>query len=74
MNPLKTVWLVFKSIGLSGLIITIALNLVALHIFARPSAVFFSTPWWSVWFPNYTVWFVFAIIGFGTGIRRSKLN
>jgi hypothetical protein len=56
----------FKYFGLTGLSITFTLNLVALYIFARPSAVFFSTPWWSAWFTNYVTWSVFAIIGFAS--------
>lgn len=54
----------FRSCALFGLAIAIAMNLVALLFFKRPSAVFFSSKWWSDWFPSYMIWLTFAIIGF----------
>jgi len=56
----------FKTFALIGLPLTLALNLLALFVFTRPAAEFFSTAWWSVWFPNYLVWSVFGIIGFAS--------
>jgi hypothetical protein len=61
----------FKALALIGLPLTLGLNLLALFVFAKPEAEFFSTAWWSVWFPNYLVWLVFAIIGFAS--RRGAL-
>ena len=54
----------FKATGLLGLAITIALNLIALLLFKKASAEFFSDKWWSDWFPAYIVWLVFTTIGF----------
>jgi hypothetical protein len=59
LSPMKT----FKIIGLVGLLITIVMNLLALLVFKRAAAVYFSTEWWSTWFPSYTVWLVFTIMG-----------
>jgi hypothetical protein len=53
----------FRIIGLVGLAITTALNLVALLILKKASAEYFSDQWWSDWFPSYIVWLVFVIIG-----------
>ena len=49
--------------GLVGLAITIALNLVALLLLKKAEAEYFSEKWWSVWFPSYIVWLTFTIIG-----------
>jgi hypothetical protein len=59
-----------KTIGLVGLAITIVLNLVALLIFKKASAEYFSGGWWSSWFPFYIVWLVFTIIGFASCCRQ----
>jgi hypothetical protein len=61
----------YIKIGLLGLLIQAAVNLVALLVFKQSSAEFFSEQWWSSWFPTYTVWFVFSFIGLG---NRSKKN
>jgi len=53
----------FTFIGLFGLAITIALNVVALLFFKRASAAYFSDEWWSAWFPSYSLWLIFTIIG-----------
>jgi hypothetical protein len=54
---------IFPSIGVTGLAITVAMNLVALYVFKKVSAEFFSTGWWSSWFSCYAVWVTFVIIG-----------
>jgi len=56
----------FRFIGMTGLAITIFVNLVALFVFKRHSAEFFSPQWLSVWFTNYVVWFTFTVIGFAS--------
>jgi hypothetical protein len=53
----------FFTMGLVGLAITIALNLVAWFVLKRHSAEYFSPDWWSTWFPNYTIWFTFSVVG-----------
>ncbi len=59
----------FSTTGLVGLSIGLTLNLVALLVLKRHSAEFFSTGWWSTWFPSYAVWLVFAIAGLGARLR-----
>jgi hypothetical protein len=54
----------YKIIGLVGLAITIALNLVASLVLKKASAEYFSDQWWSSWFPSYIVWLVFIVVGF----------
>jgi hypothetical protein len=54
---------IFPSIGVAGLAITAAMNLVALLVFKKVSAEFFSPAWWSSWFTCYIVWVTFVIIG-----------
>jgi hypothetical protein len=65
MKPCKSFWLggSFTFMGLMGLAITIALNLVALLLLKKVEAEYFSDKWWSVWFPSYTVWLTFTVIG-----------
>lgn len=58
--------------GLIGIIITPVLNLIGSFVFHRSSSVFFSDQWWSVWFPSYSVWITFTIIGFSQWIRQRK--
>lgn len=65
---------IFPSIGLIGLIITLALNLVALLAFKRPAAEFFSHGWWSAWFPNYVVWLVFVAMGLAGAVKVRRKN
>ncbi len=62
-----------KIIGLLGLAVTTALNLVALLWFKRASAEFFSDNWWAAWFPSYIIWLGFAGIGFA-GYCRPDLG
>jgi len=62
---------IFPSIGVAGLVITVAMNLVALLVFKRVSAEFFSPAWWSSWFACYIVLVTFVIIGVaGIFMRR----
>jgi hypothetical protein len=65
MKPCKSFWLAgsFAVMGLVGLVITVTLNLVALLLLKKAEAEYFSDKWWSVWFPSYTVWLIFTIIG-----------
>lgn len=69
-GPMKT----FKIIGLTGLLITIVLNVVALFVFKRAAAVYFSTGWWSDWFSSYVVWLVFTVIGIANGFGSKKYH
>jgi hypothetical protein len=57
--------------GLTGLAITLAVNLVALLVLKKAEAEFFSPPWWSLWYPNYLVWSILMLIGF-VARKRSK--
>ena len=59
----------FKTIGLLGLAITTALNLVALLWFRRASAQYLSDNWWAGWFPSYVLWLSFTLIGFASHSR-----
>jgi hypothetical protein len=61
----------FRTIGVIGLAVTVALNVLALWVWHRTSAHYFSTPWWAAWFPSYGVWLVFTIIGCA-GCRKPK--
>jgi hypothetical protein len=61
-------------IGLIGLTITVALNLVALLLWKKASAEYFSDKWWSEWFPLYIFWLGFAIISFTGCFRRKTVD
>ena len=61
-------------LGLIGLAITVALNLVALLLFKKASADYFSDGWWSAWFPCYLVWLTFAIIGVARCCRQKPVD
>lgn len=56
--------------GTVGLIAALVTNLVAVMVFHKSSAAFFSSDWWSQWFPAYCVWPTFLIIGFALSSRR----
>ena len=56
----------YRRIGLIGLVTAVIINLVALLVFTKSSAAFFSEQWWSAWFPSYIVWLVFITIGFAS--------
>lgn len=58
----------FLSMGLIGFTIVLLANLVGWKYAGQADAVFFSEGWWSTWFVNYLVWFVFAVIGLGKQI------
>ena len=63
-SPLKVLFRrIFPSIGVVGLLITVAMNLVALFVFRKAQAEFFSRGWWTSWFVSYLVWLVFTVIG-----------
>lgn len=61
----------FTTLGLVGLAVQASVNLVAMLVFKKASAGFFSEQWWSSWFPTYVVWFVFLVVGLA---RRGKKN
>ena len=61
----------YITIGLVGLAIQVGLNLLTLVAFKKTSAEFFSDQWWSSWFPTYTVWVVFLILGIASHCRKS---
>jgi hypothetical protein len=65
-----TTYHTFRTMGLIGLAIQLAINLVVLLGFQR-TGPFFSDQWFSTWFPGYAVWLVFAIIGI-VGTWRGK--
>jgi hypothetical protein len=51
------------TVGLIGLSIHLASNLLGIFLFHKPAATFFSEQWWSSWFPSMMVWVVFIITG-----------
>jgi hypothetical protein len=61
----KPVWIAVFWLG-----VPVAMNLVALLLFKKASAAYFSDQWWSVWFPIYLVSFTIAIIRFGKCCKR----
>jgi len=60
--------------GLIGAAITPILNLIGLFVFHRSSSIIFSDQWWSAWFPSYSVWLTFTIIGLGQWMRQRKTS
>jgi hypothetical protein len=54
-----------------GLAITLVLNLLAIFVFHKGAAVFFTEQWWFSWFPSWVVWIVLTIAGLGAR-RHSK--
>jgi hypothetical protein len=63
-SPLRILFgRIFPAIGAAGLAITIAMNLVALLVFKKAAAEFWSPGWWSSWFACYAVWISFGVIG-----------
>ena len=53
----------FTTLAVVGLAVHASINLVAMFVFKKAAAEFFSEPWWSAWFPSYIVWFVFLVVG-----------
>jgi hypothetical protein len=53
----------FLSTGIIGFTIVLVANFVALFGLGMSNALFFSGAWYSTWFSNYVLWFVFTIIG-----------
>jgi len=62
----------FTTIGATGIAVQFIVNLVAMLVFNKTSADFFSEQWWSSWFPTYPVWLVFLIVGLSS--RRKQPN
>ncbi len=54
--------------GLIGLSISFVLNVFNYYVLGVAGE-----DWWSIWFPTYSVWFVFLIIGIGR-IKKKKSN
>lgn len=50
-------------IGVVGLVIVAAVNVLGLVYFELASSEIFSTGWWSSWFPIYMVFGVFLVMG-----------
>jgi len=63
-----------SKIGLAGLVIQVAINLTALLVFKKSSAEFFSEQWWSAWFPGYTIWLIFLVLGFVIGAGKDNAS
>ena len=57
------------TVGLVGLSIHLAANLLGIFVFHKAAAVFFSEQWWTSWFPSMLVWVVFIITGLGFRLR-----
>ena len=57
----------FIRMGLIGLSISFVLNLFNYYVLGVGGE-----NWWSVWFPTYSVWFVFLIIGIGIIIKNKS--
>jgi len=57
----------FIRMGLIGLSISFVLNLFNYYVLGVGGE-----NWWSVWFPTYSVWFVFLIIGIGLIIKNNS--
>jgi hypothetical protein len=53
----------FTTLGMVGLGVHLSVNVVAMLVFKKASAEFFSGQWWSSWFPTYNIWFMFLVIG-----------
>lgn len=62
---MRTTRRIFTSIGVLGLLITVAMNLLSLVLFRRPAAEFLSHGWWLSWFPSYLLWTTFLFISLG---------
>ena len=58
-------------IGIMGTLIALLGNIFAIFVLDKPAATFFSSDWWSQWFPAYIVWPTFLILGF---VFRAKAN
>lgn len=71
-DRLRTVGNTAWAIGIVGFAISLLLNLVGLYVYGKPSAVFFSNPWWSMWFPSYMTWVSFLVIAQGLRLARPR--
>ncbi|MEO6996130.1 MAG: hypothetical protein ABI273_21185 [Lacunisphaera sp.] len=63
---------VFPTMGVVGLTITIALNLIASLALKKPAAEFFSHGWWSTWLPSYLVWSVLLLLGLAGVVMKKE--
>lgn len=54
----------FFIIGITGILVVFSLNLFTNFMLGKPAAIFFSSGWWSQWFPAYAVWPTCLILGF----------
>jgi len=61
-------------LGLIGFGITLVLNLLGIFVFQKPAAEFFSSDWWSTWFPSLVVWLVILVSGIGLELSRKDKN
>jgi len=61
-------------LGLIGFGITLVLNLLGIFVSQKPAAVFFSSDWWSTWFPSLVVWLVILVSGIGLELSRKDKN
>ena len=59
-------------VGLVGVCIGTILNLVALHIYGKTNAVYFSQEWWANWFPGLVSCGSFIVVGIGLKFGRKK--
>jgi len=63
---------IFVIIGISGVIVSIALNLVAMLVLQKSAAVFFCDAWWSSWFPGLAMSLTFLIIGLASSSVKKQ--
>lgn len=63
---------VLLRIGVIGFTIALVVNLIALYVYAKPSAEFFSQNWWAEWFPGYAVSISFLAIAVTQKCLRSN--
>lgn len=53
---------IFSVICATGFSIVLLLNVVASFVLGKPESIYFSSDWWSQWFPAYIVWLAFLIL------------
>ncbi|MDQ7734542.1 hypothetical protein QT231_17675 [Halomonas sp. SpR1] len=59
---LKQLGRIFSVISAAGFSIVLLLNVVAIFMFGKPEAIYFSPGWWFQWFPAYIAWFPFLML------------
>ena len=72
MKERKSINKIFIMLGGVGFIIIFLLNLFSVYMLNQDAATYFSEKWWSSWFPNYSVWIVFFIIGVAKYFNKTK--